>query len=211
MADNKSRLIHRCSSLLFRPTDVYFLSVCPRQDSGSSTNTAKIPSHDDNDKSFRPANIPLHTLSSSSRYSRHQPASGEDALDEKRGRSRPSSVASDSDFSLWSDTGDLVDELPDDEADPLTNRLRDSWDPDAASPTHRHTRSKQKRVRYTSSTGGYKEDRHSRAPRRKEDIPIPNPSPRVISKAQLILAAIMAPRDGPSRMHGLHGKKLLYA
>lgn len=45
---------------------------------------------------------------------------------------------------------------------------------------------------------------------RKEDIEIPEPGPRSISKPARILAAIMAPNDGPSRIHGLHGKKLLY-
>jgi hypothetical protein len=45
---------------------------------------------------------------------------------------------------------------------------------------------------------------------RKEDIEIPDPGPRTISKAEQIIAAIMAPNDRPSRIHGLHGKKLVF-
>lgn len=44
---------------------------------------------------------------------------------------------------------------------------------------------------------------------RKEDIYIPEPINRTITKAERFLVAIMAPDDGPSRMHGLHGKKLM--
>ena len=44
---------------------------------------------------------------------------------------------------------------------------------------------------------------------RLEDIEIPDPGPRTISKAERLLARIMAPNDGPSRIHGLHGKKLM--
>lgn len=43
----------------------------------------------------------------------------------------------------------------------------------------------------------------------KEDIFIPEPGPRHISKAELILAAIMAPGDGSVRTKGLVGKPLL--
>ncbi|KAK6004287.1 hypothetical protein QM012_009137 [Aureobasidium pullulans] len=148
----------------------------------------------------RPANIPLHTLSSSSRHLRT--TSSASSFDEKRysdgSRHRRSSDDSDSahsDFSLWSDTGDLVDQF-DNEDDPL----RAALNPQHQSPSSR--RRPPKHVRYQSGT---KESAIS-----KNDIPIPNPPPRPISQAERILAFIMAPNDGPSRMHGLHGKKLIY-
>jgi len=54
---------------------------------------------------------------------------------------------------------------------------------------------------------------HEKSPppiRHKDDIEIPDPGPQTISHASRILAAIMAPNDRPSRIHGLHGKKLMY-
>ncbi|KAH0372793.1 general substrate transporter, partial [Aureobasidium melanogenum] len=120
-------------------------------------------------------------------------------FDEKRysdgSRHRRSSDSAHSDFSLWSDTGDLVDQF-DNEDDPL----RAALNPQHQSPSSR--RKNAKHVRYQSGT---KEGAIN-----KNDIPIPNPPPRQISQAERILAFIMAPNDGPSRMHGLHGKKLIY-
>ncbi|KAG9785979.1 hypothetical protein KCU95_g8631, partial [Aureobasidium melanogenum] len=139
----------------------------------------------------------LHTLSSSSRHLRN--TSSASSFDEKRysdgSRHRRSSDSAHSDFSLWSDTGDLVDQF-DNEDDPL----RAALNPQHQSPSSR--RKPTKHVRYQSGT---KESAIS-----KNDIPIPNPPPRQISQAERILAFIMAPNDGPSRMHGLHGKKLIY-
>ena len=104
--------------------------------------------------------------------------------------------SSPSDLSVWSDTGDLVDQLADRE-DPLRLHL----DENHSSSTSRR---QQKRTRFASH------DLHEKgALIRKDDIPIPDPGPRTISKAERILAAIMAPNDGPSRIHGLHGKKLM--
>ena len=53
---------------------------------------------------------------------------------------------------------------------------------------------KQKRARFAS------QDLHEKGPHglRLEDIEIPDPGPRTISKAEKILAQIMAPNDGPS-------------
>lgn len=158
---------------------------------------ANIPSF----STRKPANIPLHTLSSSSR-----PRRSGDSFNEKRDNRR-SSFASDSagsEFSLWSDTGDLVDQLAGEE-DPLAVRLRRSFE-EHHSP-HRRGRS-QKKVRYQPDEGREKES-HTGVVRRKEDIRIPSPPPRRIPKAEQLLAFIMAPNDGPSRMHGLHGKKLM--
>lgn len=156
---------------------------------------AKIPSNTYSAR--RPANIPLHTLSSSAR-SRDADSAHllHDHDKDDSPRSSFDTPSGDSDFDLWSDTGDLVDQLADQE-DPLRIRLEEGARPPKS-------RRQQKRVRYASQDG--LGEKHSI---RKEDIEIPDPGPRSISKAEKILAAIMAPRDGPSRIHGLHGKKLM--
>ncbi|KAF2836912.1 high affinity glucose transporter [Patellaria atrata CBS 101060] len=122
---------------------------------------------------------------------------------EKRGNRRSSfdSASGDSEFSLWSDTGDIVDQLADQE-DPLRIRLRESLEQNKGSTKHR------KRVRYQSQERGTEKERNSGI--RIEDIVIPNPAPRTLSYGHKLLASIMAPNDGPSRIHGLHGKKLIY-
>jgi len=155
--------------------------------------------------SRRPANIPLHTLSSSSTRQRD----GDSAHllndhDKESPRSSFDTPDSDSDLSLWSDTGDLVDQLADQE-DPLRIRLRESLD---GYPSKNRGR-QPKRVRYQSQDGADEKPAGSRK-LRKEDIEIPNPGPQTISKAERIIAQIMAPNDGPSRIHGLHGKKLMW-
>nr|POF17648.1 high-affinity glucose transporter [Quercus suber] len=159
----------------------------------------------------KPANIPLHTLSSSHRR--------EESFDEKggRGRSRRSADSSfdsrddgqHSDFSSWSDTGDLVDQLAAEE-DPLHRGIFDDDPSSYRQP--RRGRSSKKRVRYASTSANEKERRgdSTALPRRKEDIRIPSPPRRRLDWGQRLLARVMAPNDGPSRMHGLHGKKLIY-
>ncbi|KAL1391673.1 high affinity glucose transporter [Phyllosticta capitalensis] len=145
--------------------------------------------------SRRPANIPLHALRSTT--SSH---------DEKTG---PRHSSSDSDHSeldsLWSETGDLVDQLADEE-DPLQARLRQSQDFGAESRPHkRHPR----RVHYADGdSSGANNEKAGRI--KKEDIHVPTPARKPVSRGERILAAIMAPNDGPSRIHGLHGKKLIY-
>lgn len=126
--------------------------------------------------------------------------------DEKTG---PRHSSFDSDHSeldsLWSETGDLVDQLADEE-DPLQARLRQSQDFGAEPRPHkRHPR----RVHYADdSSSGANNEKAGRI--KKEDIPVPTPPRKLVSRGERILAAIMAPNDGPSRMHGLHGKKLIY-
>jgi hypothetical protein len=161
--------------------------------------TFTIPSYPHNSR--RPANIPLHNLSPSARPRDHDSAYLLNDHDKDSARSSFDTPSSDSDLSLWSDTGDLVDQLADRE-DPLRIRLRESLEEGGQpSKPRRH----QKRARFASSDFGEKETKGLRL----EDIEIPDPGPRTISKAEQILAAIMAPNDGPSRIHGLHGKKLM--
>lgn len=159
----------------------------------------------------------MHTLGSSARHPRRE------SIDEKygdRARLRRSGSYSEddedddrSDFSLWSDTGDLVDQLADE--DPLAGRVRTSFED--LEHSHRRGRGQQKRVRYASqSADNEKEIRHFAAtsagvPKSPQDIPIPEPLPRRLNWGEKLLAAALMPHDdGPSRMHGLHGKKLIY-
>ena len=166
----------------------------------------------------KPANIPLHTLSNS-RSATHEkvPTSPDIEEDEKPLRDRRASQESDSagsNFSLWSDTGDLVDQLADEE-DPLRAKARQSVDEDPYNHLSRKRgRHQQKKVRYQADEeelvihekGGH----HAGAPpRRKEDIPIPNPSRKPLPYGQRVVAMIMAPTNASMRMHGLHGKKLM--
>ena len=146
----------------------------------------------------KPANIPLHTLTSSSRRQRGS-SSSFDEKDGDRARLRRSASYSDeegSDFSLWSDTGDLVDQLGDE--DPLAPRR-----------SSREQGRRGRRVRYAQEEkprGGSQ----AGAVIRKEEIHIPSPTPKRLNWGERTLALIMAPGDGPSKMHGLHGKKLIY-
>lgn len=160
----------------------------------------------------------MHTLSNTSRpIVRHQSRDSPDEFDEKnsqeyrRGSHSPDSAGSE--FSLWSDTGDLVDQLADEE-DPLRQRLRESTDEHPESYSlGRRKRKSGKRVHYQEQAEYYNEKEEPGAAGRitkPEDIPIPDVRDRSIGKAEKLLAIIMAPGDGPSRMHGLHGKKLVY-
>jgi hypothetical protein len=168
----------------------------------------KIPPFDSSSR--RPANIPLHTLSSSSRPYDPDSASLIDSPDEKQPSRRSSySSAGESDFSLWSDTGDLVDQLAEEE-DPLRIRLRPSLEEGLPRISSKNRGRQQKRVRYHSDVSrGESEKHHPGVVKRKEDIEIPSPPPRKLSRGEKLLAFIMAPNDRPSRLHGLHGKKLM--
>ncbi|KAI9727707.1 MAG: hypothetical protein M1828_005935 [Chrysothrix sp. TS-e1954] len=164
--------------------------------------------------SRRPANIPLHTLSNSSRpLTRRFSSSQSDSQDEKA-RDRRSSESAGSEFSLWSDTGhsdtgDLVDQLAD-EDDPLQFRPNGSVDEEEVGLASRRRGRRTKRVRYHEDTDFSSKEAYSGVPKKKEDITVPDPQRKPISGGEKLLAIIMAPRDGPSRIHGLHGKKLIY-
>lgn len=124
---------------------------------------------------------------------------------------RPSQSGSESDdFSLWSDTGDLAEQLTNDE-DPFRIEL------------HPLTREGQKLKGSGRGHGGGRKKRvgfrEQHQPERdepslgidKEAIFIPEPPPRQISSAEKLLALIMAPNDPQgARAKGLVGKPLLY-
>jgi hypothetical protein len=154
--------------------------------------------------SRRPANIPLRTLSSPANRSQSEHLLGGHS-DEKQGRrsSLSRSDSADSDFGSWSDTGDLAEQLADE--DPLQIKLRASLEEEVFGTVRRGSRPK--RVRYLDrfETGGQKEHHPGLV---KEEIEIPNPAPRYIGRAEHILAAIMT--GGERQMHGLTGKPLVY-
>lgn len=166
----------------------------------------------------------MHSISSSSRASNSHTAIGsrEASFDEKREglhhrtRSWSSNHSLDSpvgsEFSLWSDTGDLVDQLAAEE-DPLRPRgdlANGGRDEEYELAERKPKRGRGgKKIRYQSHEKGEK-SAVPPAPKRKEDIPIPNPTRQPVGLGHRLLAAIMAPNDSPSRMHGLHGKKLIY-
>lgn len=117
-------------------------------------------------------------------------------------------MSSESDFSLFSETGDLADQL--DDEDPLHIHLRRSLEQELPRGQRRRGGSRHhKSVRYHPDVDGYSE-KQGRSRLRKEDIPIPDPPRRPLSFGHRLLATVMAPGDGPSRIHGLHGKKLMY-
>lgn len=172
----------------------------------------KIPFSPDSSARNPQQTIPLHTFSSSS--GRRHSSESYNEKDRERLRRRSNSFEDDDDdnddddFSLWSDTGDLVDQLADEE-DPLAARLRDSASIESPRKSRKHRSSKH--VRYASNhSHGEKRHGQSGFVTRKEDIVVPTPPRIPLSWGQRLLARTMAPGDGPARMHGLHGKKLVY-
>lgn len=121
--------------------------------------------------------------------------------------SRRSSLSSarsaESDFSIWSDTGDLAEQLAGVE-DPLQTRLRRSLDQELLG---RQKRKKHpKRVHYPQDL----DDESFEGQTEKLQINIPTPHPRRVSRVERLLASIMSPRSGQNaQMHGLVGKPLL--
>ncbi|KAF4632288.1 hypothetical protein G7Y89_g5834 [Cudoniella acicularis] len=154
--------------------------------------------------SRRPANIPLRTLSTASRSNAQSASLLGEQSDEKQGRrSSLSRSSSDSDFS-WSDTGDLAEQLADAE-DPLQIRLRASLDEQVFGGASRRT-TRHRKVHYPDDLDN-NEEKERQPGLVKEDIHIPSPAPRNISRAEHFLSAIMS--GGERQMNGLTGKPLV--
>lgn len=123
----------------------------------------------------------------------------------RQDRSYSSATESD-DFSLWSDTGDIAEQL---EQDPLQIEL----DPLNSEGRNLNARSqnggREKKVSFLHPD---RQGRRNIYPGvDKEAIIIPSPPPRHISKTETVLAFIMAPTDPQTaRRRGLVGKPLLY-
>lgn len=160
--------------------------------SPSVPKTAKIP----------PSNvsIPLRSLTSANRDNDDDHSTRLlDNVDEKRGRRRSSESAG-SDFSLWDDTGDLAEQLADQE-DPLHEGSRNG---DA---TRGRSGRQEKHVRYVQQD--HLERKRTNTGVDKEAIEIPEPAPRTISRTEYLLALMMTGNNSSSQIHGLVGKPLL--
>ncbi|OQD97913.1 hypothetical protein PENVUL_c076G10054 [Penicillium vulpinum] len=146
----------------------------------------------------RASNIPLRSISRST----HSAKLLESEKGSRRRSSHSSARSAESDFSIWSDTGDLAEQFAETE-DPLQIHLRNSSDRQLL---RRKDRRKQpNHVHYPSNVS------NERTGVDIEKIRIPNPPPRHISRVERVLAAIMTPRNAPNaQMHGLVGKPLLY-
>lgn len=122
-----------------------------------------------------------------------------------RRQSHSSSAESD-DFSLWSDTGDLAEQLANDE-DPLRIELDPLTREGQRLNGRGHGGGRKKKVNFQSDRS---EKYHTAGELDKEAIYIPDPPPRHIPLAEKLLALIMAPNDPQgARAKGLVGKPLL--
>ena len=126
---------------------------------------------------------------------------------EKQSRFSASSPTSESEFSDCSDTGDLAEQLYGEDGS-LHKRLGDSNRElvDIFSRPHRRDRN----PRYQLQSDDYidKASRKRKTGFAIEDIPIPNPGPRRITRFEHNLAAMM--NGGERQMHGLTGRRLIY-
>lgn len=124
---------------------------------------------------------------------------------EKAGRR--SSDSAGSDFSLWSDTGDLAEQLADEE-DPLQIKLRGSFDGELLTgPALKGRAVTPKHVHYLPQD--HLERKRTNPGIDKEAIQIPEPPPRQIGRTEYCLAIIMTGNRSKSQSHGLTGKPLL--
>lgn len=133
-------------------------------------------------------------------------------------RSRRSSFASSNDsddFSIWSDTGDLAEQLAEEE-DPLQIQLQ-PLSSEGKGLKDQGGKSR-KRVHYEKQADGDQDGEKeailaaesTRPGFVKEDIVVPQPPPRRISRFEAFLAYIMAPRQADkARSRGFVGKPLL--
>ncbi|KAI0485668.1 sugar transporter STL1 [Xylaria cf. heliscus] len=151
-----------------------------------------------------PSNIPLRTLASRSDHGQQSTS----LLDDRRHRfshERRSDDSADSDS--WTDTGDLAEQLADEE-DPLRKSLADtSLKDDLISGALKRHPKHHRRVQFKRSV-----DEHSYRSRSnsclvdKEAIQIPDVPPRRVSRGERCIAAIM-PGTG---INGFTGKALIY-
>lgn len=182
-----------CLGIIFR----IFLLV--RADIGSARCQIAIISSSKEKGSLTPA-IPLQSLHSeteSSNRSAGLPGDPEKATHSGNGRRSSVSDSQASDFSIWSNTGDIAEQLASEE-DPLRIRLRKSEDDGGQEP-----QSRTKRVHYSDET-------YMKGELEKEAIDIPNITRRRVSRAHCILAIMMSPNDmSTARTRGLVGKPLL--
>ncbi|KAE8360212.1 hypothetical protein BDV27DRAFT_168050 [Aspergillus caelatus] len=154
------------------------------------------------------SSIPLRSLEYRSRSPPVQSVRERESASEKGSRRSSLSARSvESEYSLWTDTGDLAEQLANEE-DPLRIRLEESLDREISSRLGSRARVKQlKRVHYPNESNLVTEQ----AEPEKTSIEIPRPPARHISRVERLLAVIMSPSNRQTaQMHGLVGKPLLY-
>ncbi|KAE8378743.1 hypothetical protein BDV26DRAFT_280885 [Aspergillus bertholletiae] len=154
------------------------------------------------------SSIPLQSLEYRSQPSTVHPVRAHESASEKGSRRSSLSVQSiESEYSLWTDTGDLAEQVANEE-DPLRIRLGESLDREVSSRLGSRARIKHlKRVHYPSESNIVTEQ----AEPEKTSIEIPRPPPRHISRVERLLAVIMSPSNRQTaQIHGLVGKPLLY-
>ena len=132
------------------------------------------------------------------------------AENEKEGNRRSSyDSETDDTFSLWSDTGDIAEQLADEE-DPLHIPLQPlSGEGNALNGAAREKKKKKKSVHYSDQDHLERKETYPGVD--KEAIQIPEPTIRKASRAERLLGLIMAPGSETARKRGLVGKPLLYA
>ncbi|KAL2174243.1 uncharacterized protein P884DRAFT_287376 [Thermothelomyces heterothallicus CBS 202.75] len=163
-----------------------------------------------------PSNIPLRTLPGHNQ--RQHPGHDREQTSRLLGSSHgyghpvdePGYSESEEDDSSWTDTGDIAEQLADD--DPLRQRATQTLGDDAfaGSLKKRHHGRSSKRVRYSepSSPGSSRSASQHIDAISKEAIQVPTVGNRKAPRAERLLAAIMT--GGTSSIHGLTGKPLLY-
>lgn len=114
--------------------------------------------------------------------------------------------------SSWTDTGDIGEQLADDDDDPVRLQLSNEVEQELlAGVQRRHPKShphNQKRVRIQASSPRRRQLSHSQEkPIDKEAIEIPDFTPLPPSRALRCIGAIMSGRTGS--IHGLTGKALM--
>ncbi|KAI5467010.1 hypothetical protein BGZ63DRAFT_398625 [Mariannaea sp. PMI_226] len=167
-----------------------------------------------------PSNIPLRTLPPRSRSDYNSDSYGYDSASTSLLRDRdhdhhgsdprahhrrhPSDSGSES---SWTDTGDIGDQL--DDNDPVRLQISHDIEEELLAGVQRRHNPNKKRVRIQDDPRRRRQS-HSRSPITidKEAIEIPHVSPRRPSRGERCIGAIMAGHTGS--IHGLTGKALLY-
>ena len=184
----------------------FFLQRHPTSYRGAATGQPSITGTIPSSTPTRSVHIALRSLATPSDPVHGHFSSLLESPNEKQG-TRHSSDSAGSEFSLWSDTGDLAEQLADEE-DPLRIKLRDSVDDQVFAASGSRPRPRQpKRVRYLNQT--HLERKTTNPGVEKEAIEIPQPVARYISRAEKLIAIIMTQDRERSQMHGLTGKPLL--
>ncbi len=196
--------------------------TCTRRGRGLLPNSPLLDKIASPNSTRLPSNIPLRTFSAhQDRHPRHDREHSSWLLTPHgHGHGHPAddtgySASEDdgSEGSSWTDTGDIGEQLAED--DPLRERLNETLDDEILAgalhkrhPKQHHRRQKQVRYREPLSSGSSRSASRHAGAISKEAIHIPSVAHRKVTRAERLLAAIMA--GGSSSIHGLTGKPLLF-